>query len=423
METSSPDYPLLARCVAEASRDGQTSKLLPGLYVVATPIGNLGDISLRALWTLRHVDRIACEDTRQSGALFAHYGIKKPLFSYHDHNADKVKPRLLAMLAAGERIALVCDAGMPLIADPGFKLVRACRKAGHAVTVVPGANAALTALAGSGLPTDHFYFAGFLPPKQAARKKAIEALENVPATLVFYEAPQRLAETLIDLEKTLGGGRPAAVARELTKLFEETKSGTLTELASHYRLHDVKGEIVILVAPAGKTGILDSDRGSRRSAERKSAHAKPAGCRYGRQCRDGGQKGRSLCTGALAARERRQMKKTNHRTGLAAEALCRVALRLKGYGIVASRYRSPLGEIDIVAKRGNYVALIEVKARSSRAAAAEAVGPRQRQRLQRAALDFLARHPYLNAHYLRFDVMLVAPWRWPVHIRDAWRPE
>jgi 16S rRNA (cytidine1402-2'-O)-methyltransferase len=239
----------LARRITETNRDGEASKLLPGLYVVATPIGNLGDISLRALQTLQNVDRIACEDTRQSGALLAHYGIKKQLLSYHDHNADKIRPRILAQLSAGERIALVSDAGMPLIADPGFKLVRACREAGHAVTVIPGANAALTALAGAGLPMDQFYFAGFLPPRPSARAKFIETLASIPAMLVFYEAPQRLAETLIDLEKTLGRGRPAAVARELTKLFEETKIATLGELAAHYRTHDAKGEIVILIAP------------------------------------------------------------------------------------------------------------------------------------------------------------------------------
>jgi len=220
--------------------------------VIATPIGNLGDISLRALWVLRQVDRIACEDTRHSGLLLNQYGIKKPLLSYHDHNADKARPALLAHIKAGESIALISDAGLPLLADPGFKLVRACIEAAYAVTVIPGANAALTALVGAGLPADQFYFAGFLPPKMAARQKAIETLESVPATLVFYEAPQRLAETLIDLAKILGAARRGAVARELTKLFEETRRGTLGELADYYRTQDIKGEIVILVGRSEK---------------------------------------------------------------------------------------------------------------------------------------------------------------------------
>ncbi len=251
----------MARQIVEASRDGDASKLLPGLYVVATPIGNLGDISLRALTTLEKVDRIACEDTRHSGNLLNQFGIKKPLLSYHDHNADKVRPRIFAHIASGEAVALISDAGMPLIADPGFKLVRDCREAGHAVTVVPGANAALTALAGAGLPMEQFCFAGFLPAKSVARQKVIEALEKNETTLVFYEAPQRLAETLVDLEKILGGSRQAVVARELTKLFEETNKGTLAELAGHFRNHPAKGEIVIIVARPEKQAAAGNAAG------------------------------------------------------------------------------------------------------------------------------------------------------------------
>jgi 16S rRNA (cytidine1402-2'-O)-methyltransferase len=254
-EKSSPDYPRLAGKFAEASRDDDTSKLPQSLYVVATPIGNLGDISLRALWTLMHVDYIACEDTRLSGGLLSRYGIKKPLISYHDHNADKMRPQILQKLSAGESIALISDAGMPLIADPGFKLVRDCREAGHTVTVIPGANAALTALAGSGLATDHFYFAGFLPPKQSARKKAIEELAAIQSTLIFYEAPQRLGDCLADLAKLLGATRPAAVARELTKMFEETITSTLGELAEHYKEQKPKGEIVIIVGPPERKAL------------------------------------------------------------------------------------------------------------------------------------------------------------------------
>ncbi len=247
---SSLDYPLLARKLIEASGDAGASKLPAGLYVVATPIGHTGDISLRALVTLASADIVACEDTRISGALLSRYGFKKRLISYHDHNADERRPEILKHIEDGEAVALISDAGMPLIADPGYRLVRACREGGYDVTVIPGANAALTALAGSGLPTDEFHFAGFLPPKTRARQKNIGGLKNVPSTLVFYEAPQRLADTLRDLADILGNEREAAVARELTKLFEETRRGTLQELAVFYGANAPKGEIVVIVGPA-----------------------------------------------------------------------------------------------------------------------------------------------------------------------------
>lgn len=249
-KSSSPDYPLWARGIVEASRDGAASKLSPGLYVVATPIGNRGDISLRALATLVHVDAIACEDTRTSGALLASYGIKKPLLAYHDHNAERARPGILKKIAGGKAVALVSDAGMPLIADPGNKLVRACRDEGYAVTVIPGASAALTALAGSGLPTDKFSFIGFLPPKQTGRRAMLEKIRLIPVTAIFYEAPQRLADTLADMAEAFGPSRRASVARELTKLYEETVSGPLGDLATHYREHKPQGEITIVVAAA-----------------------------------------------------------------------------------------------------------------------------------------------------------------------------
>jgi 16S rRNA (cytidine1402-2'-O)-methyltransferase len=220
-----------------------------GLYVLGTPIGHLGDITLRALVTLQQADIVACEDTRVSGGMLTKYGLKKQLLPYHDHNAAKAELAILDHIAKGQAVALISDAGMPLISDPGFGLVRACRAKGYAVTVIPGANAALTALASAGLPTDQFHFAGFLPSKTVARKKAIAELAAVPGTLVFYEAPQRLADCLADLAQVLGD-RQAVVARELTKLFEETQGGTLSDLAQRYADKDVKGEIVITVAPA-----------------------------------------------------------------------------------------------------------------------------------------------------------------------------
>jgi 16S rRNA (cytidine1402-2'-O)-methyltransferase len=249
-ENFSLNYPLLAREFLETSGEAAACKLPAGLYIVATPIGHLGDITLRALVTLSNADLIACEDTRVSGGMLAKYGIKKPLLSYHDHNAEQAGGKILARLGAGESVALISDAGLPLISDPGFKLVKACRESDFPVTVIPGASAGLTALAGSGLPADEFHFAGFLPPKAAARQKSIAALAKLPGTIILYEAPQRLAACLADLAKILGNERQATVARELTKLFEETRRGTLGELADFYAKQTVKGEIVILIAPA-----------------------------------------------------------------------------------------------------------------------------------------------------------------------------
>jgi 16S rRNA (cytidine1402-2'-O)-methyltransferase len=251
------DYPLLARKFLETSGEEASCKLPVGLYVTATPIGHLGDMTLRALVTLANVDVIACEDTRNSGTMLARYGIKKPLFSYHDHNADRVDNKIIERLKNGESVALISDAGLPLISDPGFGLVKKCRESGIAVTVIPGANAALTALVGSGLPTDQFHFVGFLPSKAAARQKAIAAFATLPGTILLYEAPQRLAACLADLTKILGSDRQAAVARELTKLFEETRTGTLGKLADFYADQTVKGEIVIVIAPAAEPACAD----------------------------------------------------------------------------------------------------------------------------------------------------------------------
>jgi 16S rRNA (cytidine1402-2'-O)-methyltransferase len=223
--------------------------LEPGLYIVATPIGNLRDITLRALETLAACDQIACEDTRKTSILLKHYGIKKPLVSYHEHNADKALPTLLQALQEGRSIALVSDAGTPLISDPGFELVRHCVEAGLPVIPIPGACAAITALSASGLPTDRFVFAGFLPPKQGKREEALKELADTPATLIFYEGRSRLKEALKAMASTLGPDRPALVARELTKLFEEFRRGTLAELADLYdKEGNPKGEMVILVS-------------------------------------------------------------------------------------------------------------------------------------------------------------------------------
>src|SRR5438270_817351 len=191
--------------------------LAGGLYLVATPIGNLRDVTLRALEVLAAADLIACEDTRVTRKLLDHYGITAPLTPYHDHNAATARPKLLARLAAGAAVALVSDAGTPLVSDPGFKLVRAACEAGHAVTALPGPSAVLAALAVAGLPTDRFLFEGFLPPKQAQRRSRIAELARIPATLVLFESGPRIAAALADLADGLGA-REAAVCRELTKL-------------------------------------------------------------------------------------------------------------------------------------------------------------------------------------------------------------
>jgi len=227
----------------------EAAKPPPGLYLVATPIGNLGDIGLRALEVMAGADRIACEDTRITRKLTARYGIDTPLTPYHEHNAAEARPKLLARLAAGEAVALVSDAGTPLISDPGYKLVRAAQDAGHPVIALPGASAVLAALSVAGLPTDRFFFEGFLPPKQAARQKRIAQLKTIPATLVLFESGQRLAATLADLAEVLSH-RAAAVCRELTKLHEQVRRGDLVSLAREFAQGaETRGEIVIVVAP------------------------------------------------------------------------------------------------------------------------------------------------------------------------------
>lgn len=223
-------------------------RLPPGLHVVATPIGNLGDITLRALAALAGADLIACEDTRVTRRLLDRYAIRTPLTPYHDHNAAKARPMLLDRLAAGAAIALVSDAGTPLVSDPGFKLVRAAQEAGHPVTTLPGPSALLAALTVAGLPTDQFFFAGFLPPKQTARRARIAELARIPGTIVLFETGPRIAATLADLATGLGR-REAVLCRELTKLHEEVRRGDLQTLAQTCAAGEVRGELVLVIAP------------------------------------------------------------------------------------------------------------------------------------------------------------------------------
>lgn len=231
-----------------------TSPIPPGLVLVATPIGNLGDLSPRAVEALRAADLVLCEDTRLTARLLAHAGIRARTEPLHEHNETARVPALLDQLRAGRRIALVSDAGTPLVSDPGYRLVRAAIEAGLPVGAIPGPNAALLALTLSGLPPHPFLFLGFLPPRQAARRAAIAGLRGaeragLSATLIWHEAPHRLADALADLADLLGP-RPAAVARELTKRFEEIRRATLPELAAHYAVHAPRGEVTLLAGPA-----------------------------------------------------------------------------------------------------------------------------------------------------------------------------
>jgi 16S rRNA (cytidine1402-2'-O)-methyltransferase len=224
--------------------------LATALYLVATPIGNLADITLRALETLAAADVLACEDTRVTRILLDRYGIRQKPVAYHEHNAAEAGPRLIAALQEGRSVALVSDAGTPLVSDPGFRLVGQALERGIKVVPVPGASAVLAALTASGLPSDAFLFAGFLPVKVGQRRSRLEELKSVPATLVFFESPRRLADSLASMAEVLGVDRAAAVGRELTKAFEEMRTGELGALAAHYAEADTpKGEVVVCIGP------------------------------------------------------------------------------------------------------------------------------------------------------------------------------
>lgn len=248
------------RSLSAESKHPDGRAIEPGLYIIATPIGNADDITLRALATLRGVDAIACEDTRVTAKLLARHGIAASLLAYHEHNAERMRPVLLERLRRGAAVALVSDAGTPLVSDPGFKLIRAAIGEGLAVTALPGPSAVLTALVLAGLPSDRFLFGGFLPPKEVARRRLLVELARVPATLIFFETAPRLVASLADLAAVLGA-RQAAVTRELTKLYEEIRRGSLAELAAHYAAAGPpKGEIVLVVAPpSGEAPTLTAE--------------------------------------------------------------------------------------------------------------------------------------------------------------------
>jgi 16S rRNA (cytidine1402-2'-O)-methyltransferase len=247
--------------IADAAEGDGDERLAPGLYLVATPIGNAADISLRALDVLRRVVLVACEDTRLTGRLLDRHGVSARLTPYHEHNAEAARPAILARLRDGDAVALVSDAGTPLVSDPGYKLVRAVIAEGLPVTALPGPSAALAGLLLSGLPPDRFLFTGFLPPRSVARRRALQELAGVPATLILYESPHRLPAALADMAMILGD-RPAAVARELTKLFEEVRRDGLAALSDHFAAAGPpRGEVVIVVGPplAAASGAQSHD--------------------------------------------------------------------------------------------------------------------------------------------------------------------
>lgn len=242
------------------------SKLSPGLYLIATPIGTARDITLRALDILASADLLAAEDTRSLRKLMDIHGVAlgdRPMIAYHDHNGAKARPRIMAALAAGKSVVYASEAGTPMVADPGFDLGRAVVAEGHALISAPGPSAVVTALTLAGLPTDQFHFAGFLPNTASKRKSALAALAKVPGTLVFYESPKRVAAMLADAGAVLGGDRPAVVARELTKKFEEILRGSLTELAGLCGERALKGEVVVLIGRGDSSAISESDLESR----------------------------------------------------------------------------------------------------------------------------------------------------------------
>ncbi len=242
-----------------AGREVAAPAIAAGLHIVATPIGNLADVTIRALQTLAGAAVIACEDTRVTRRLIDHYGIATPLIAYHEHNAATMRPKILARLAAGDAVALVSDAGTPLVSDPGFKLVREAREAGFAVTALPGASAVLAALTLAALPTDRFFFEGFLPAKDAARRTRLGELARVPATLIVFETGPRVAASLTALAEIFGA-REAAVCRELTKLHEEVRRGDLASLAHAYAEGaETRGEFVVVVGPPAAAPPVATD--------------------------------------------------------------------------------------------------------------------------------------------------------------------
>jgi 16S rRNA (cytidine1402-2'-O)-methyltransferase len=380
----------------------------PGLHVVATPIGNLRDITLRGLETLAGADLILCEDTRHSAKLLQHFAISTPRQPLHEHNERARIAPLLELLRAGQALALISDAGTPLLSDPGFPLVRAARDAGLPVHAVPGPSALLAALGTAGLPTDRFTFVGFLPPKSGQRASRLSTLSNALETLVFYESPRRLGPTLAAMAEAFGPDREAAVALELTKRFERLERGTLGELSTLHAGGDTKGEAVILVAGRTEPAVAEDWPAALDAALGEMplrAAVETVAARFG-------LKRKEVYDAALA-------RKSAEREGRRAEALAGWFLRLKGYRIIAERVRTPLGEIDLVARRFGTTVFVEVKTRRRAASHEEVLHAVNGGRIVRAAAIFVSRNPWLADQPMRFDVISLAPGGWPRHFVNA----
>ena len=413
-------------------------KPVPGLYLVATPIGHLGDITLRALETLAGVDIIACEDTRITRRLTERYAIAAELKPYHEHNAALARPKILERLGQGASIALVSDAGTPLISDPGFKLVREVCAAGHPVIAVPGPSSVLSALSVAALPTDRFFFEGFLPAKEYARRARLTELARIDATLVMFESGNRVQDTLADLADIMGG-RDAAICRELTKLHEEVKRAPISELAEAAGSLETRGEFVLVIGPPPADAQVMAE-GELDELLRTSCNATASRTRWRMRsnCRDGHAAPSMHARWSWPRKFGATMAKTDgatpsdataklasparvaaFRTGVSAETRAAAYLMAKGYRILAKRFRTPYGEIDLVARKRNLLVFVEVKARGSLDEAAYAVTPRQQQRIINAAQAWLMAHPEHAEFDMRFDAMLIAPKRLPRHLLAA----
>ena len=392
--------------------------LTNALYIISTPIGNLGDISPRAKGILQEADVIACEDTRVSKKLFSLLGLslQKKFITYHDHNEEEKAQEITDIIAGGKAVALISDAGSPLISDPGYKLVRKCREQNVNVTAIPGACAVITALQLSGLPTNRFMFAGFIPNKEKAREDLFNELKNIDTTLIFYETAPRLIKTL-EKGAEIFGNREIAVARELTKIHEETLTGSFSDIIASFSQTEPKGEFVVMIAPPdNKENIFSSEavadllREKMQSVSLKSAVKEVA--------QISGLNKNEVYDLAL------RIKMTSYKNGKLAEFMARIFMRLHGFSIITANFVTGrgknAGEIDFIARKKRLIVFVEVKHRKTLDAAACSITEQQKKRIIRGAQSFLQKNPQFSGFDYRFDAVLVFPPFHVKHIKNAW---